>query len=129
MVDYRRFLAATTSADLPYFGGPFVDATDRRLRVAGPAGPAGSPVTPGFWRFEVRGRDAHPVAPADPPDLSALPAVRGYAVAAYLVHEVRPVVENGAGRHRADLGTSRAARSRTSSAPARPQMASTSSST
>lgn len=87
MVDYRRFLAATTSADLPYFGGPFVDATDRRLRVAGPAGPAGSPVTPGFWRFEVRGRDAHPVAPADPPDLSALPAVRGYAVAAYLVHQ------------------------------------------
>jgi hypothetical protein len=82
MVDYRRFLAATSEADLPYFGGPFVDATDRRLRLAGDTRPA-----PGFWRFEIRGRDARPIAPADPPDLSELPAVRGYAVADYLVHQ------------------------------------------
>jgi hypothetical protein len=83
MVDYRRFLAAPAAVDLPYFGGPYVEAPDRRLRLAG------SRPAPGFWRFDVRGRAAHAVAPADPPDLSGLPAVRGYAVVpgGYLVHE------------------------------------------
>jgi hypothetical protein len=79
--DYRRFLAAETEVVLPYFGGPFVEAADRRLRLTGTR-PA-----PGFWRFTVRGRRAQPLAPAEPPDLSALPAVRGFAVRGYVVHE------------------------------------------
>jgi hypothetical protein len=80
--DYRRFLASAAPAEevvLPYFGGPFVEATDRRLRLTGPPGDAG------FWRFAVRGRRAEPVGPADPPDLTGLPAVRGYALDGYLV--------------------------------------------
>jgi hypothetical protein len=74
---YERFLDAVSTAVLPYVGGPFVEAGDRRLRLAAPA-------RPGWWRFEVRGRHARALEPADPPDLSGLPAVRGYAVAGYL---------------------------------------------
>jgi hypothetical protein len=83
VTDYRRFLASASPAEqrvLPYFGGPFVEAADRRLRVAGQPPPA-----PGFWRFEVRGRTAEALAAADPPDLSARPAVRGYALRGYVV--------------------------------------------
>jgi hypothetical protein len=80
--DYRRFLAAatTTTEVLPYLGGPYVDAADRRLRLSGPA-----PEAVGFWRFEIQGRNARPVERAEPPDLSQLPVVRGYAVPGYLV--------------------------------------------
>jgi hypothetical protein len=87
VTDYRRFLGtAATSEVLPYFGGPFVEAVERRLRLA-------APVPPGFWRFAVSGRTARAVEPAPPPDLSGLPAVRGYALPAagggYLVHGSR----------------------------------------
>jgi hypothetical protein len=75
---YERFLGAVGTQVLPYVGGPFVEAGDRRLRLATPA-------TPGWWRFEVRGRNAYPVEPADVPDLSGRPAVRGYALSGYLV--------------------------------------------
>ncbi|MBO0869448.1 MAG: hypothetical protein J2P15_12865, partial [Micromonosporaceae bacterium] len=78
--DFRRFLASATSEVLPYLGGSYVDAADRRLRLAGPV-----PGAVGFWRFEIQGRNARPVEPVEPPDLSELPAVRGYAVAEYLV--------------------------------------------
>jgi len=74
---YERFLGAASTQVLPYVGGPFVEAADRRLRLAGTA-------RTGYWRFEVRGRDAYPVEPAEPPDLSGLPAVRGYAMSGYL---------------------------------------------
>jgi hypothetical protein len=77
-MDYRRFLAAPVEEVYPYFGGPFVVTGERRLRLIGDA-------EPGYWRFEVTGRNARPLAAAEPPDLSGLPAVRGYAVAAYLV--------------------------------------------
>jgi hypothetical protein len=73
VTDYTRFLGTVTTQVLPYLGGPFVEAPDRRLRLAGPA-------TVGYWLFEVRGRIARPTGPAQPPDLSGLPAVRGYAV-------------------------------------------------
>jgi hypothetical protein len=79
VTDYRRFLGTVTQEVLPYVGGPFVEAVDRRLRLVV------RPHEPGYWRFEVRGRDARPLAPTDPPDLSDLPAVRGFAVAGYLV--------------------------------------------
>ncbi len=77
MTGYERFLGAASTQVLPYVGGPFVEAADRRLRLAGTA-------RTGYWRFEVRGRDAYPVEPAEPPDLSGLPAVRGYAMSGYL---------------------------------------------
>jgi hypothetical protein len=79
--DYQRFLGAVETVVAPYFGGPFVEAADRRLRLTS----ALEPLAPGFWRFEVRGRSAHAIEPAEPPDLSGLPAVRGYALDAYLV--------------------------------------------
>jgi hypothetical protein len=78
VTDYRRFLAAPVEEVYPYFGGPFVETGERRLRLVGDA-------EPGYWRFEVSGRNARPLAAVEPPDLSGLPAVRGYAVAAYLV--------------------------------------------
>jgi hypothetical protein len=79
VTDYKRFLAATpTTAVLPYLGGPFVDAPDRRLKAVGAT-------APGYWRFEISGRTASAVETADPPDLGDLPAVRGYWVAGYLV--------------------------------------------
>jgi len=80
MTDYRRFLQQSEEMVLPYIGGPFVDAPDRRLRASGAT-------APGWWRFEVSGRTAKAVEPADPPDLNDLPAVRGYWVAGYLVGE------------------------------------------
>ncbi|MEU5877793.1 hypothetical protein [Spirillospora sp. NPDC047279] len=90
MTDYRRFLAANVPAVelvLPYQGGPFVAAEDRLLRVDGTA-------EPGFWLFAVEGRRARPVAPADPPDLAHLPAVRGHYTSGYVVraagHAERP---------------------------------------
>jgi hypothetical protein len=78
MTDYRRFLAASTNGHdgeevLAYFGGPYVQAGPRRLSVR-PPGP------PGFFRFAVTGRSARVVGPAEPPDLSGWPAVRGYVV-------------------------------------------------
>lgn len=79
MTDYRRFLQQEAETMvLPYLGGPYVDAPDRRLRASGAT-------TTGYWRFSVSGRTATAVEPADPPDLSGLPAVRGYWVAGYLV--------------------------------------------
>jgi hypothetical protein len=75
---YRRFLGAVNRAVLPYFGGPFVDAPDRRLRLEGEA-------EPGYWTFEIAGRVARPLEPAAQPDLTGLPAVRGHVVAGYLV--------------------------------------------
>jgi hypothetical protein len=79
MTDYKRFLQqASETMVLPYLGGPYVDAPGRRLRAVGAT-------ATGYWRFEVSGRIATAVEPADPPDLSDLPAVRGYWVAGYLV--------------------------------------------
>lgn len=79
MTDYTRFLAAATTTEvLPYLGGPFVDAPDRRLKAVGATGP-------GYWRFEINGRTARAVETTEPPFLGDLPAVRGYWVAGYLV--------------------------------------------
>lgn len=76
-MSYERFLGSVSSEVLPYLGGPFVEATDRRLRLA-------APVERGYWRFEVRGRQARALEPAEPPDLDGLPAVRGLFVAGYV---------------------------------------------
>lgn len=70
-MDYRKFLGQKASLVLPYLGGPSVFAESRRLRVT-------HQVPPGWWRFDVKGRDATAAEPADAPDLSRLDLVRGH---------------------------------------------------
>jgi hypothetical protein len=84
-VDYRKLLGKVETMVLPYFGGPAVDAPDRRLRLA-PRVPTDQPLAVGWWRFEVRGRTARPVEGAEPEALDALPSVRGHLVGDRLVH-------------------------------------------
>jgi hypothetical protein len=79
-VDYRKFLGKVESAVLPYFGGGTVDAPSRRLRLA-------TPVTPGWWRFEIQGRIATAREPAGPEGLEGLPLVRGHVWHTRLVRE------------------------------------------
>jgi hypothetical protein len=71
VVDYRKFLSREETRVLPYLGGRYVVAADRRLRVSGE--PA-----PGWWRFVITGRDARADAPAEPEGLEELPLVRGH---------------------------------------------------
>jgi hypothetical protein len=78
VTDWRRFLGAGEERVLPYLGGPFVDAADRRLRVQ-------APLEPGWWRFAVSGRTARPLGPAERPALEHLPKVRGHVTDGYLV--------------------------------------------
>lgn len=79
-MDYRKLLGKVESAVLPYFGGGTVDAPSRRLRVP-------QPVAPGWWRFEVKGREATAREPASPEGLEALPRVRGHLWGTRLVRE------------------------------------------
>lgn len=79
-MDYRKFLAKTESVVLPYLGGGTVDTATRRLRIT-------TPVAPGWWRFELRGRDAIAREPAGPEGLEGLPRVRGHLWGTRLVRE------------------------------------------
>ncbi len=80
-MDYRKFLGKEEERVLPYLGGAFVHAADRRLRLAT------EPQAPGWYRFRVKGRDATPLGPADPEALESLPSVRGHLVGDRLVRE------------------------------------------
>jgi hypothetical protein len=82
-VDYRKFLGKEEERVLPYLGGAFLHAADRRLRLAT------EPAAPGWYRFKIKGREATVVGPADPePEvLEALPVVRGHLVGERLVRE------------------------------------------
>ncbi|MCE9669577.1 hypothetical protein LY474_17420 [Myxococcus stipitatus] len=80
VVDYRKFLGKAESLVLPYLGGGTVDAASRRLRVT-------TPVAAGWWRFDVKGRDATAREPAGPEGLDALPRVRGHVWGTRLVRE------------------------------------------
>jgi hypothetical protein len=77
LLDYRKFLNKSETLVLPYLGGPNVFSESRRLRVT-------HEVPPGWWRFEVRGRNASATEPAEPPDCSHLPLVRGHFVRGFL---------------------------------------------
>lgn len=79
-MDYRKLLGKVESAVLPYFGGGTVDAPSRRLRVT-------QPVAPGWWRFEVKGRQATAREPALAEGLESLPRVRGHLWGTRLVRE------------------------------------------
>ena len=78
MVDYRKFLAKTETLVLPYLGGLKVHAPDRPLTLVGDR-PA-----QGWWSFEVKGRNALVLEPAEPPSLEDRPRVRGHYVAGWL---------------------------------------------
>ncbi len=80
-MDYRKFLGKEEERVLPYLGGAFLHAADRRLRLATP------PATPGWYRFRIKGRDATALGPAEPEGLEALPSVRGHLVGERLVRE------------------------------------------
>lgn len=80
-MDYRKFLGKEEERVLPYFGGAFLYAADRRLRLAT------EPAAPGWYRFRVKGRDATPLGPAEPEGMEALPTVRGHVVGERLVRE------------------------------------------
>jgi hypothetical protein len=80
-VDYRKFLGKEEERVLPYLGGAFLYAADRRLRLAS------EPAAPGWYRFRIKGREATSIGPAEPEALDALPAVRGHLVGDRLVRE------------------------------------------
>jgi hypothetical protein len=81
MVDYRKFLGKQEALVLPWLGGPTVEADGRRLRLTK------RPANPGWYRFEVKGRDATPGEPAEAPDVSKLPKVRGWVWGDRLVRD------------------------------------------
>ncbi len=80
-MDYRKFLGKEEERVLPYLGGSFLHAADRRLRLAT------EPAAPGWYRFRIKGRDATPMGPAEPEGLEALTTVRGHLVGERLVRE------------------------------------------
>lgn len=80
-MDYRKFLGKEEERVLPYFGGPFLFAPDRRLRLAS------EPAAPGWYRFRIKGREATPLEPTEPQAMEALPTVRGHLVGERLVRE------------------------------------------
>lgn len=73
MVDYRKFLAKADTRVLPYVGGETLDAGDRVLRLSGAL-----PERHGWYEVDVSGRQATVKRAAEPPELSALPKVRGW---------------------------------------------------
>jgi len=85
-MDYRRFLGKKETRVLPFFGGRRLDAPDRRLRVAEP------PERPGFYAFEIEGRNARALGPAEP-ELGDLPKVRGHLQSATLFVTGAPPAE------------------------------------
>lgn len=80
-MDYRKFLGSSQRQVLPYFGGEIVEGRDRRLRVVNPG------EKHGWYEFSIKGRDATCVGPAERPDLSELPVVRGHLFGKRLVRE------------------------------------------
>lgn len=80
-MDYRKFLGKEEERVLPYLGGAFLHASDRRLRLTT------EPAAPGWYTFRIKGRDATPVGPAESEALEQRPAVRGHLVGERLVRD------------------------------------------
>jgi hypothetical protein len=79
-MSYHKFLGKTETLVLPHFGGVFVEARGRRLRLD-------APLDPGWWQLEIKGRKATAIGPADTESsaLENLPIVRGHALGDRLV--------------------------------------------
>lgn len=80
-MQYRKFLGKTDLAVLPYLGGTTVDGPNGRLRLQRP------PKAPGWYRMTLRKGIAEVMDQAEPPDLSALPKVRGHLLGERLVRD------------------------------------------
>lgn len=70
MTDWRKLIGKRESVVMPYFGGARVRSKDREVALAE------RPDKPGWYRFEIEGRKAKPMEPAEP-SLDGLPKVRG----------------------------------------------------
>lgn len=68
---FKRFLGARSEEVLAYTGGSHVRSATRKLALAA------APKDSGWYRFEIRGRKAHVLGPAEAPDLERLPLLRG----------------------------------------------------
>ena len=73
-MDYKKFLARSEERTLPHFGGVVLEAPDRALRLD-------AALAAGWYRFEIHGRRAKSIEPADPDPslLESLPIVRGHS--------------------------------------------------
>ncbi len=80
-MSYQKFLGREEVLVLPFLGGQQVDAENKRLRVATP------PAKAGWYSFVIKRGEAVLRAPADAPDLSKLPKVRGHLSGARLVRD------------------------------------------
>jgi hypothetical protein len=70
VTDWRKLIAKRESVVMPYFGGSRVRSKDREVSLAE------RPDKPGWYRFEIEGRKAKPMEPAEA-SLAGLPKVRG----------------------------------------------------
>jgi hypothetical protein len=71
VTDWRKLIGKRESVVLPYFGGARVRSKDREVRLTE------RPEEPGWYRFEIEGRNAKPMESAEA-DLTGLPKVRGF---------------------------------------------------
>jgi hypothetical protein len=96
-VDFRRFLDRSEEVAAPVVDG-YAWLRDRRARVQGEA------VGNGWWRVQVQGRQARPIAAAPPEEvaaaLAALPRMRGHVL---LAHGGVQLVDSRAHCHAVDL--------------------------
>ena len=80
-MSYQKFLGREEVLVLPFLGGHQVDAENKRLRVVTP------PQKPGWYSFVIKRGEAVLRGPADAPELSKLPKVRGHLFGARLVRD------------------------------------------
>lgn len=79
-MDYTKFLARTEEVVLAYLGGAYLFGDGRRIRAPEPR------PSPGFHRFELRGRKATWLGASDPPAFTGLRRAHGHFVGGWLVH-------------------------------------------
>jgi hypothetical protein len=70
VTDWRKLIGKRESVVMPYFGGSRVRSKDREVTVTE------RPDEPGWYRFEIEGRKAKPMEPAEA-TLAGLPKLRG----------------------------------------------------
>ncbi len=89
-MDVSKLIGKTERLVLPWFGGARVTTEGRSLRLVAPA-----PERPGFYLFEVKGRGARLLEPAEPETLDQLPLVRGHFAAGWVASSGRDIAPLG----------------------------------
>ena len=90
-MDYTKFLNKKEELVLAYLGGPYAYGKDRRVRVDEPR------PSPGFHRFEIKGRNARAIEAVDCPSFEGLPKARGHFVRGWIVLAERPPKQKSRG--------------------------------